>query len=273
MVNVLKMQLNVIFSRKSTIVMYILMCGLVIANFLGNVSTYAGYNYWNMYHPMRLVFLGDYSLLGFSFIQYYPFLVVIPAAFTYFSDKNSKELLFIQTRTDKKNYYIGTMIAIFITTFIVFTVPQLLELGLNSITFPLDALGEQSNQGLFENVDLIQHYLFYELWILNPYLYTFVMIILFGVVSGCLACFASVFSMLGFLKFRVLIFIPVYVLLYGISMLKELLSLDFETNYYFYLRFFCYADLNEVAYLSSILVILAISGVTVFFKMRRDELS
>lgn len=44
MVNVFRMQMSVMWNRKSTIAMYVLMCGLVGANFIENIKNYAGYN-------------------------------------------------------------------------------------------------------------------------------------------------------------------------------------------------------------------------------------
>lgn len=271
-INVFRMQMCVIWNRKSTIAMYVLMCGLVGMNFIANVKSYAGYNVWNMYHPMRLALLGDYSLLGFTFMQYFPFLVVVPAAFTFFYDRNCRENIIIETKTNRKVYYAGTMFAIFVTTFLLFTIPLFLEMMINCIAFPTEALGEQSNISLFENKELIENYLFSQLWILNSYVYTFLLIALFGTVAGILACFASVCSLMKVVRFRVLIFIPVYAVLYIITMLENVFRLDFSTNYFYYLRFFCSYRLNEWFYLGTIVMILICTSVMLFIKMRKDEL-
>ena len=275
MVNVIRMQMHVMFSRKSTICMYFVMYILMLINFFGNVIQYYEYDIWNMYHPMKLVFLGENSSLGFYFMQYYPFLVVMPAGFSYFTDKNSGELIFIETRTSKKNYYLGTMIATFATTFMIFTFPLFIEMILNCIAFPMEALGDQSNVQMFEPIytEMIQGYLFSELWLFNPYIYTFAMIALFGVVSGILACFAAVVSMFGISKFKILLFVPVYALLYLLRIFKKSLNLEFTTNYFFYLRIFCVEHLNETVYVLLLAILVAVIGMMLFIKMRKDELS
>lgn len=272
MVNVFRMQMSVMWNRKSTIAMYVLMCGLVGANFITNVKNYAGYNVWNMYHPMRLALLGDYGSFSLSFMQYFPFLVVLPAAFTYFSDRNCRENIIIETKTNRKAYYTGTMLAVFATTFLVFAAPLFFEMILNCIAFPIQALGDQSNISMFENSSMIDGYLFSELWILNPFLYTFLMILLFGCVAGILACFASVCSLTIIVRFRVFIFIPVYVLLQIIIMLEDVFKLDFSTHYFFYLRFFCSYRNNELCYMGAIVVLLVLTSIMLFIKMRKDEL-
>lgn len=254
--------------------MYFIMYILMLINFFGNVIQYYGWDIWNMYHPMKLIFLGENSSLGFYFMQYYPFLVVLPAAFSYFSDRSSGELLFIETRTDMKKYYLGTMIATFATTFMIFTFPFFVEMILNGIAFPMEALGDPSNMQMFDPAytEIIQRYLFHELWLFHPYVYTFAMIALFGVATGIFACFATAISMFGSVKFKILVFIPVYVLLYVVSFLQKSFNLDFTTNYFFYLRIFCMERLSEGAYMFLLAVVVMLTGVLLWIKMRKDEL-
>ena len=272
MTNVFKMQMCVIRERKSTIFMYILMCGLVALNFIVNINEYAGYNVWNMYHPMRLVLLSDYSSLGFAFMQYIPFLLVVPAAFSFFNDRTCRENIIIEAKSNRKAYYIGTLLATFVTTFLIFTIPLLVELLLNCITFPLLALGEQSNISLFDNTSIIESYLFYGLWLYNPYLYTFLMILIFGVVCGIMACFAAAVSLIGRNQFKVMIFVPVYVLMYLVLLLELILNLDDSTNYFFYLRLFCVEKVNEWFILIFLVIVVFFIGVILINKIRKDEL-
>ncbi len=274
MIKVAKMQICTLFHRKSTIIMYFLMYLLVFCNFFYNVWQYYGYNYWNMCHPMKLSFLNSYSIMGFYFLQFYPLLLLLPAAFAYFEDKSSKEIVFIQARTNRKSYYAGTMLAVFITTFLVFTGPMLVEMGLNCIAFPLEAIGDQSNVNLFSELynEIVQYYLFHSLWLQNPFVYTFLMILIFGIVTGVLACFATAFSMVVNLKYKVLLFIPVYLFLYLIAALGRVLGLNYSTNYFSYLTLLEFDYLNETAYLAVIIGIVVATIVMVSIKMKRDEL-
>ena len=275
MINVIRMQIYVIFKRKSTIFMYFFMYVLMLLNFTCNAFQYYGYDLYHMYSPLKMVFLGDFSPLGFYFMQYYPFLVIIPAAFTYFNDKSSNELIFIETRADKKSYYWGNIFATFITTFFIFTVPLLIEVILNCVAFPIEAVGDLTNMGMFEEVyqNVISRYLFSALWISNPYLYTVAMIVLFGSVSGILACFAAAISMLDCFKYKILIFIPVYVVLYAISAFQMMFQLKYTTNYFFYLRMFGCQEYNEFSYIFCVLAIVFCTIVLVYIKTRKDELS
>lgn len=95
--NAVKMQIHVLFRRKSAIVMYFLMYALISLNFYENVSEYHGYNIYNMFNPLKLLLLSYYGKWGWYFAQYYPLLVVIPAAFSYYAGISSREIVFIQT--------------------------------------------------------------------------------------------------------------------------------------------------------------------------------
>lgn len=273
--NAIKTQIYILFHRKSTIFMYFLMFLLVFANFIMNVIEYHGYDISGMYNSTKISFLSDYTFLGYYFIQYYPFLVVIPAAFSYLSDVNSKEIVFMQTRIDKRKYYISKLVATFIVTFIIFTFPLILEQIINYIAFPIDAMGDPSNMDIFDQVynEIIRSYLFATLWTKSSYLYAIFFIILFGVVSGLLASFALAVSMCGFFKFKILVFVPVYVLLYLVNTMGRLLKLDFNTDYYSYLTMFSATNKSEIAYLTFCIALGLLNILMVCIKMRKDELS
>lgn len=273
--NAVKMQIHVLFRRKSAIVMYFLMYALISLNFYENVSEYHGYNIYNMFNPLKLLLLSYYGKWGWYFAQYYPLLVVILAAFSYYADISSREIVFIQTRMDRKTYYISKMIATFLVTFIIFTVPLLVEILLNSIAIPTEAVGDPSNAEVFNLIyNEAVNYLFCKLWFLNQYIYVIFMIVLFGILSGCLACFSASLSMYGFCKFRVFIFLPVYVLLYVLTDLGNIVTIDIETNYFFYIRLFKggEAGLSETAYVLFVLGLVCVTGALVYNKMKKDQL-
>ncbi len=104
-INSIRMQVNALVKRKNVAAVYFAMLILVLINYLGNVLKYRGSDLMTMVHPMKLVLLSDYSALGFYFMQYFPFVVIIPAAFSFISDKNSKEITYIRSRVGARNYY------------------------------------------------------------------------------------------------------------------------------------------------------------------------
>lgn len=270
MLNAIKMQISVLSQRTSTIIMCFLMLALMLINYYANIFTYYGTNAVQMYHPMKLLLLSDYSAWGYYFAQYFPLLVVIPAAFSYFSDKSSREILFLQSRIGKRTYYISKYIATFLVTFFVFTVPLLLEVILNCIAFPLSATGDPSNSSEYTitYVEGVNMYFFRDLYVQNPIAYAVLLIVIFGILSGILAMFALSFSTLSFVRFRVLIFVPVYALL----MVLAVLPVHVESNYFFYIRLYSPVPDGEWPYIFGMLAILLVTVFIAYQNIRRDEI-
>lgn len=247
---------------------------LVLANYAGNLQKYYGYDWANMVNPMKLILLSVYSNLGYGFANVYPFLVIIPAAFAFFADRSSRELLYIQGRTTRKDYYFGTMLAVFAVTFAVFVIPMLIEIALNCVAFPIDTMGDPSNVELLQAVHIsgVEMYLFSGLWKFNPIVYAVFMIGLVGCVSGALACLTASLSMFRVFKFRILMFIPIYVLLSILSMIREAPRLGFSTSYYDYIRVYEIGELSEGAYLLFIIGLIVFVWGLLCIRIKKDEL-
>ena len=262
------------FKSKITILMYIFMYVIVLVNYFDNVITYYGYNIPNMISPMKLLFLSDYEGYSFYFLQYYPLLVVIPASFAFVNDITSKEILYMQARMSKRDYYTGKSIAVFLVTFIVFTVPMLCEYVLNIVSFPLNAIGDQSNTNIFDELyaEGVERYLFADVWISNRYVYAFVFILMFGIVSGILALFAGLISSVFKFKFKILVFFPVYLLLNFLNSTYFSTKLGCSTNYFFYFKMFSMSEKSEGYLILFNLILVLISCAIIWLKTRKDEL-
>lgn len=268
------MHMSVIFKSKITIMIYILMHVFVFDNYFKNIITYYGYNIPNMVSPMKLLFLSNYSGNSFYFLQYYPLLVVIPAAFTFINDINSKEIVYMQTRISKREYYVGKSIAVFLVTFIVFTIPMLCEYILNIISFPLNAVGDQSNTSIFDEVYVngVKRYLFADVWICNRYLYALIFIIMFGIVSGIFALFAALISSLFKFRFKVFVFFPIYILLNFLNSAYFSAKFSYSTEYLFYFKMFDQGKKSEGYFILFNMILVLISFVIICIKTRKDEL-
>lgn len=274
----IKMQITTLFRKKSVIITYFLFLALVLWNYLNNIIQYHAYDIMQMFHPLKIVFLSDWSALSFYFAQCYPLIVIIPVAFSYLNDKNSKELIFIQSRVGKRNYFIGRFVSAFVVTFFVFTIPLLLEVVLNCISFPLSATGDPSNYTLYSSnyQELVGQYIFRDLWISHEYLYVIFLIFIFGLLSSTLATFALACSTFSFVKYKIFVFIPVYFLLYIVEIIGEWLQakgyIQFSTNYFYYLRLFSTPYKSGFAYLCFIFIILLATSIIVIYKIRKDEI-
>src|SRR5690625_3757716 len=158
------MQLKVIWEKRIALIIFFLLFGLMLVNYFTNVFTYSGTDIVDMYHPMKILTLSSHSKYSFYLMQYYPLLVVIPAGFTLFADKQVNQYIFIQSRVGARNYYLGKFIVVFLVTFIVFTVPFLIEILLNVIAFPITATGDPSNLSIYQRIEEIRMYLLSDLY-------------------------------------------------------------------------------------------------------------
>lgn len=270
----IKAHISIMFKSKITILMYIFMYVIVLVNYFDNVITYYGYNIPNMISPMKLLFLSDYEGYSFYFLQYYPLLVVIPASFAFVNDITSKEILYMQARMSKRDYYTGKSIAVFLVTFIVFTVPMLCEYVLNIVSFPLNAIGDQSNTDIFDELyaEGVERYLFADVWISNRYVYAFVFILMFGIVSGILALFAGLVSSVFKFKFKILVFFPVYLLLNFLDSAYFSAKFGCSTDYFFYFKMFSMSEKSDGYLILFNLILVLISCAIIWLKTRKDEL-
>lgn len=273
----ISMQLRIIWERKiASIILFLLFC-LILINYFNNVMTYRGTDVIDMYHPMKLLTLSNYSEYSFYLLQYFPLLVVIPAGFALFADKTLNQYIFIQSRIGARNYYFGKLIVVFLVTFTVFTLPFLLEILLNCLAFPITGIGDPSNLGYYSEsyIESTNMYLFSSLYLQSPYLYAVFFTVVFGVFSGVLAMFTVAISTFQ-IKYKVLLFLPIYLLLHGVGMIIQLVpSLSIDTNYFLYLRF--YEPLrnstdNLIAFFTFIALIFSLSILIVFFKLRKGAI-
>ncbi|MGG0717219.1 hypothetical protein ABE096_06415 [Robertmurraya massiliosenegalensis] len=269
------MQFKVIFEKKSALTILFLLMGIILINYFTNVVTYKGTDVIAMYHPMKLLTLSSFSEYSFYILQYFPLIVVMPAGFSLFTDKQGNQYIFIQSRVGAHRYYWGKLIVVFLVTFFIFTVPFLLEILLSTIAFPMMATGDPSNLSTYDAsyMNTVNMYLLSDLYIYSPYIYAIFFTLIFGLFSGILAVFTVSISTFS-IKYKVLLFLPVYLLLYFLGMLKQLFpTMSVETNYFFYLAF--YHPLQNASnslffFILFALILLFLSILIVVLKIRKD---
>lgn len=269
----IKSYLKILFSRKITKIIYIVFLTMVTVHFMCTVTQYHGYDCSSLPRPYFLTVLTSLNTIGFLFLQYYPVIVVLPTAFEFISDCKSREIIYLQSRCGKKNYIIMRTWSVFIGTVIIYTFPLLLELGALYIAFPLYAKGNLFNVSSFDSsyVQNIDLYLFSNIYKYNGILYTVCMIVIFGILSGMLACFAQNLSMIFKYKFRIFVFLPVYVLFILIRLFGDKLKIPFSTDYFNYINIFSLSYKSEKAFIVFMLVLCVLNGLILCFVVKKDE--
>ena len=205
----------------------------------------------------------------------YPVLVAFPITSLWISDRGSGMVNYFDQRSGRTAFWFGKLAAVFIATFIIFTIPFLLEVLLGVLCFPASAQGLPGMDYLQQPM-LEEGYFWAGLWGKNRILYAVVMILLFGIVSGVFGVFAYAFSTLPFMHFRVLNFLPVFILLYGGIMAGAAFKLSIQLNYMYIMRLF-HVDPNHPVrpglYVGILAFLLLISAGIVFVRSRKDQLS
>ena len=268
-------QIAAMLHRRSALISFYIVLGFALTNFLTNVMTYQGYDIINMVHPMQLLLLSDESgILSFYFIQLYPLLVVLPAGFSFALDRESNEVVFQSTRVGLKNYFLGKLFAAFLVTFFIFTFPLLLEIALNCLAFPLNTTGNLDNVSFYDSnyIDNIRTYLWSGLFIAHPYFYAVFCILLFGLVSGVLSIFTIAISTFR-IEYKVLLFLPAWLLLHGVGMLGQLIPfLSVDTGYTVYLQLYDSGPKSGACYLLLVGCLALYAFCVLFAKCREDWL-
>lgn len=275
----IKMQLSELFRKKSAAFTFFILFFFVLTNFYQNMFHNLYQNeevkyISQMYDPIKLLTLSDWSTIGYFMMEYYPLLVVIPTACTYLTDKNTRIKTYIVSRTGSKNYWYGKTISVFLITFFVFTVPFLIEILLECICFYMQSAGDPSNFEFLQTIERENQYFLYQLGVPHKILYAILLTVLFGSVSGILAVFNFAVSTLPFFKYKIFTFFPVYILFYLISVLEKGLGLGYTLNYYFILRMYNVTAMNYnfLVYFVFLMLLLFVSLIFIKIKTIRDDL-
>ncbi|MDD2213273.1 MAG: hypothetical protein PHR21_01845 [Oscillospiraceae bacterium] len=265
--------LKTILLKKGWLLVLSLLFILVFINYSLNLKQYAGRDVLTMYDPMKMLLISQWSSLNAFMMQLYPILVVLPAGFTLFQDRHSGMRLYWLSREGASRYYLETAAAAFTATFLTFTLPLLTEVLLNILAFPWQADGDPSGSSSYlGNLGLeARNYLYFPVYYRSSFAYVVVVILMFGLISGILSVFSSVWSFV-FPKYQVLLIIPVYVILFVLSNLKVILGLDVSTNYAGYINAFDPSVKSKLGFATIVLLLLSLSCLALGKKIKEDQL-
>ena len=213
-------QTNFLLKKREAICVFYILLIMVFINFVGNVLYFQGMDIVEMIQPMKLLLLSyDRTNLNATntllLIQLYPLLVVFPAGFSLARDYQLGTRVFLVSRLGNATYQISKYLSGFLATMIIFTVPFLLEIILNCISFPMSAAGNLSNLSMYDGAyrNAVDKYLMKGIYLYSPYLYAVIGTLFFGAVSGLFGVFTAAVSSLIRVKYNVFLFLPVFILL------------------------------------------------------------
>lgn len=270
----IKSQTSYMMQRWPFILTWYVVFGITIINFCKNVMTTQRQIFISeMFDITKTITLSDWSEMGYFFMIYYPILVVFPTSYIMLHDKDSGIQTYLIGRLGRKNYYFGKLISVFISTFIIFTLPFIMEFLLELVCFHLSSNGDPSNITYDQALRKIEYYFLHDLYLQNKIVYVVVIITIFGIVSGIFAVFNVALSTLSFMKYKIFTFVPVYLLLYLLALCEKNKIFRFTTNYMFVLRAFEESpNKNYFCYGAFLLCLIIISILLMVRKCKKGEL-
>lgn len=273
-------QIRFLLRQKSAVIVFYILLGLVMLNYISNVFIFQGTDVSAMVQPMRILLLSmDLANVNPTYLlilaEIYPLLVVFAAGFALVKEKQSGLSMLLEARLGRRSYLFSKLLAVFLTTVLVFTVPFLLEIVLNCLAFPLTASGDFTNGSIYdpEPAILARNYFLSGLYYRSPYLYAVAGTFLFGVLSGVLAVLTFACSLVFKIKYRIVLFLPVFLFLNASIFLSGVFSgLEVSIQWADYFFLFNSRPKNIFIFIVVILVLTAVPLYLVYQNSRKDNL-
>ncbi|MCC8073113.1 MAG: hypothetical protein LIO62_03180 [Clostridiales bacterium] len=162
-----------------------------------------------------------------SFVAFFsiasPFLICAAFSDSYVTESNNLFLPICIIREGKNKYFFSKLTAVFICGAFVMVIPQLINIILCTVAFPLESTYMYTWdlwQADIYTVDIANDwFLFKNLYILSPYIYFLVFIAISGILSGITAVIS--FEISFFVKNRIFVTSFMFVLINLLSVLFE----------------------------------------------------
>lgn len=269
-----------LLKSKEAMITFSCLVFVVLRNFLNNVYEFQGMDITALFHPMKMLALSynksiynaDTVLL---FVQLYPFLVAFSGGFSYLREKQTREEIYLVSRMGKAIYYFSRLFSTMLCTIVVFCIPFLIEIVLNCISFPLNAMGDFTYMNVYDEkyISMVTRYLGSSIYIKSPVMYAILATLFFGVISGVLSMFVVAISYLFEIKYRVVLLLPVYLLLNCTVYIDNFMSAGMPAiSWYHYILLFDGVTKNGFYLVLFIFCIALFSIVNAVTRVRGDVL-
>ena len=222
-----KVQFKIMLKRREFQFAFLITLLYACVAFLYNISgfrmskIYGGKDvlyYWDANSQIAYM---DFHALFPLFQILYPFLIVLPFATSYADDYKNQLLPVYVTRVSRAKYYGSKLLAGFLGTALAIGVPLLFNLILCNVFFPhnnntwLGPYPLENFSGILLGLNAgfktaIPELSFARLWLVSPFLYNVVYLLLFSVFSGLLGSFVMGLSFCV-KKWKIILFLPVFI--------------------------------------------------------------
>ncbi len=258
--------------RKATVTVFWCLMFFVLTNFVGNVlKEYSQIYVSQMFAIPKVLTFSTWSIAGIFVRLLYPMLVLVPTSLVFYQDSKINEKAYILSRIPGRKYYLGKTVSGFIVTFVLFVIPFFIEIFLSVICLESSANGDPAYIPLHDSITSQSSFLFLSgFYVKHRIIYSAMMILLFGIISGILAVFNMAFSILIRNKYSLFALVPVFALLMLSGNLYGRVT-SFQTNYYSISSLFLKGRYDYGYYAALIVAILALTILIILFKQNKDD--
>ncbi len=265
-------QIRMIACNKEAVITWFTALIFVLLNFIDSAKMNLSRVYYTeTYDIAKLHILSSWAPKGYYFKIIYPLIAVVPTSALFLADKKSGENMYSAVRTGKTEYFISKVAAAFWVTFIIFTIPLVIEYVLEMLCFNPESIGSPSNLPYHDMLMEIRGTVFPDLYIYNKHLYMIAMCILFGVITGIFAAFNLVIASSELIRFRIMTIMPLYVTLTVFNSVGNIVG-D-KTGAYSYIKIFSLfsnAKINYGPFIILIAGMLLTVVISIGFSKRKD---
>ncbi len=271
MIKRFKSKIISIRNQKGSIITLIALFLLILENYRKHIAFYSGTDVSMMVYPMKLILMSINNVHGYSgefmlFMYLFPVLAVLPAGFSFLEEHMTGEEAYLKLRMGHKRYIMGKLRDAFFTTTIVFLIPLLLDIFVTAATFPMSALGDQIDFGIYskEYESQLNSYLFKDFFLSSPLLYTILYALLISMFAGLLGMLTVSISYCRPPKFRVILFLPVFLMLNLTMYFDSYLGRPEGIRYFWYEYFFVFGEYRKSKTYIPIVFLLLIAATALF---------
>jgi hypothetical protein len=252
--NSIKMQFSLMIHKLSFQVGFSIVMLYTMVSYIKNLLDYRGVDKLYFYSANFLYAGNNYASFWGIFESAFPFIIVLPFAFSYLDDLNIKITPYILSRMSKEKYFMGKLITCFLGGFIIIFIPFLINLIFCNITFP------ENHNTLFGPYNLITYYerltgadvyintdfkgqSFLKLYLYSPLLYNFLYLFILSTFAGIMSVFSGACSY--FLsKYKIILFIPVYLIIFLGKSIDSYIYLNNQKIKYIDCKWLEYVSIN-----------------------------
>lgn len=238
---------------KYTLATFLIISVAVFLNSLSYLTNNMGIDV-KRFNPFIFMFLGTHSSIHWYFWRLFPVFVSLPGALMFFEDNKNGTNQILISKIGQRQYYLKRMLSIFISTFIVYCVPLIIEcLILGIIFYPQFSNGGPDYMSIYSKQSIINNSSLplVQLFNTNIFLHYFISIFWFSTIASLVNLFSASFSVYRF-KYGLLYLLPSYLVLI-------IIQLVFNNAIYVTTFLLSYNDLRRNWHLSGFIILFLVT--------------